>query len=621
MDGDNGFYGVDTRSNPATLKAGILQDGNNIRLDLATMQVRKGVARLLDDSQAVTVGSVLGAGTYIQPNGTEKIVLVTVSGLYLFDIITETLSEKFPFPVGRTITEGPVEILQAVNKIYILRGEASKYITGSGATGQQATVNSGGHVVTVTTSVSHGLTIGSEFVIETNHAEWNGPTATENFVVASVPTANSFTYNLVTAHSGASSGYVVQVAKPVLVFDGVNVKVVRQGTVDGTYKGGSAATACDFPPCSTAIYHKNRIYCKYSRDEIAVSDYLTDSTGNWQFDLTIQALAVNIGDEQEIVGFHPWTRDEILVFKNNSIYAAKFADNTSTPDIVLADSYVRSLTYDIGCIAKNSVANVSGYVFFLSQRGVYKLEPQLDVNLLANTAPMSTSIQKYIDRINIIYAHKAVATVYNGRYYLAVPLDSATENNAVFIYNLTNQQWESVDTYPASFHANGIFVAKSGTTNVSNRMFFWTISKGLYLAEEKEVDEVGHVTSAFNLPVYLPFYLSPIDYEYTQISGYAKTRRYTYNTLQNKRFVSIATDVDFNGQGVIRTNAIGYNPDTNTLVDIATSASRSDKTRRFPVRKVAVGLEIDLTTLQARPTVKSVQIEAVLIGRNLKSES
>lgn len=644
VDGDAGFIGIDTRANPATLKSGVLQDGRNIRLDLQTLQVRKGLERLLDQANADYIGTVIGAGIYVQSDGSEKIALVSynygtqTNYLTLYDPITETIGTRFPFPLGRKNITGPIQIIQAVNKLYILRGEATRYIVCDSPSSTAKAENNGTpSSIRVTTELPHGLVVGDEFVIETTHTQWNGPSATNNFVVATVPTTRTFTYNLTAPHSAGTSGYTIQVAKPVLVFDGTAVNLVKQGVIDGTQLGGTTPTSCDFPPTSTAIYHKNRIYCKYSKDEIAVSDYLPDVNGNWIFDLTIQALTVNQGDEQDIVGFHPWTRDEILVFKNNSIYTAKFADNTSSPDVILADSYVRTLTFDIGCIAKRSIANVSGYVFFLSKRGVYRLEPQLDTNLLANTAPMSTQIQKYMDRINQKYVHNSVATVYNGRYYLAVPLDDSAYNSHVLVYNLTNQMWESVDTYPPAFNADGIVIAKSGSSGVVNRMMFWTRNNGIYLTEEMENDEFGNVTSAPSferfpyiaatldspeIPEGIPlsFKLEPVVYEYSTIRGYALTRRFVFNTLQKKRFTAIHTDLDFKTEGSVQTSAITYNPDTKTILDIASTSVTQDKTRMFPVRKVSVGLDVELTCLSGRPTIKSVVVEANQIGRTTKNE-
>jgi hypothetical protein len=621
QEGDAGFLGIDTRTNPVSLKEGVLQDGQNIRIEQQILQVRKGIARVLNGQQSLDVGTIYGAGVYRISSGTEKIVLVVSNGLYLFDIGTQSLSTKYSFPAGRTITSGPVQVLQAVNKIYILRGEATKYITGSGATGQNATVGGTGNtVITVTTVLPHGLVAGDEFAIETNQVPWNGPTKTSNFVVGTVPTSTSFTYTLTTGHNGGASGYVIQVGKPVLEFDGTTVRITNQGVIDGTLTGGTTTTACSFPFTSTAIYHGNRIFCKYSKDEIAVSDFLPTAAGDWEFDLTIQAMTINLGDEQSITGFYPWVKDNVLVFKDNSVYVAKFADDTSTPNIVLASSYVENLTMELGCVAKNSIANVSGTIFFLSKKGVYALEPQLDANLLANTMPMSIDIQKYIDRINQQYVHLAVGKVYNGRYYLAVPLDSNISNSHVLVYNLTNKMWESVDDHPTGVNPFSFIVAKNGSTSVVNRLFYCTPTNGIYLTEEKEVDEYGDIVTALTLPFYLPQTLQTTTYQVNNIRGYAKTRKYVFQTMQSKRFVDINTELDFGSYGALQTKITTYNPDTTKVIDIATSSVQNDKIRRTPIRKIAYALDIELTSVQGRPTIRTIGVSAVHIGKTTKNE-
>lgn len=776
--GDNGFLGIDTRSNPSTLKDGVLQDGNNIRIDLATLQVRKGIKRLLEPSLCTSIGKIYGTGLYIKPDGKEYIVLVCEKALHLYDIETQAVSNSYEFPymqVGatkyhRSVIEEQTQVLQAVNKVYILRGETKRFIDGDGSVGQRVSATNGSTTVTVTTNLPHGLVVGDEFVIETPHAELNGPTPTSNFMVKSTPSVSSFTYEIPVAYNQNNNGpYVIQVAKPVLVFDGSNVLVVKQGIVDGSVFGGTSPTACDFPPTSRAIYHKNRLYCKYSRDEICVSDYLPNVNGDWKFDLTIQALTINQGDEQEIMGFYPWTRDEILVFKTNSIYAAKFADNTSSPSVILADSYVRSLTFELGCVSLRSVANVGGVVFFLSSKGIYALEPQLDTNLLSNTLPLSINVQKYINRINQKFVHKSIGVVYNGRYYLGVPIDNSEYINHVFVYNINNKMWESVDTFPKDFatfsqsefnspyaiwnddvNKTSVYITNdwdandSGTfptaglllagdfiniTHVESGYFPWTTGinsnqqvqlgnnrtnyqtidfdikaetgiykvsqvittgelapnyeviidgrirteiddtptsdtgivglgvlkwstvrsidlqnfiianngnerrlftidskNGLFLMEELNKDEFGEYTTSLSFADFtsegIPFssfQLSPTNYESRPINGYAKTRRYEFNTLLDKRYASVSTDLDFEEGGAIQTAVNTYNPDSYRVVDKTSSSVEEDKTRSFPIRKVAVGADVEFTSLYGRPIIKSVTIDATLVGRDLRN--
>jgi hypothetical protein len=781
LDGDNGFYGVDTRANPATLKTGMLQDAKNVRMDLQTLQVRKGIKRLLESGTMATVGKIYGTGVYVEKDGTETILLVGETGLFKYNISTGAVSSKYEYPymtVGgsttkyyRSVTEDQTQVIQAAGKAYILRGEATRYINGSGAVGQRVVGTNNSDIVTVTCTLPHGFVVGSEFVIETPHAELNGPYGNSgNFMVKTVISSTSFTYTIPVPFNENNHGaYVIQVAKPVLCFDGTVVSVVKQGIIDGTLMGGTTPTECDFPPTSRAVYHKNRIYCKYSKDEIAVSDYLPDVNGNWKFDLTIQALSVNQGDEQEIVGFYPYTRDEILVFKTNSIYAAKFADNTSSPDVILAESYVRSLTFDLGCVAGKSIANVGGVVFFLSSKGIYALEPQLDTNLLSNTQPLSLAIQKYIDRINQNHVNKSIGIVFGGRYYLGVPIDGNSEINHVFVYNINNKQWESIDTYPddiASFtnidfqspyaiwesntsktslyitydwDANdsgqtpssnlltaggkilvgdiyggyfpyttglkqsdsmnfgateefwnavnfpltpesGVFTIAEIITNGDNvpnaeviiqgrertelseaptsdigmvgigslkwsavtslnfqnlftsiynnerRLFTIDPLNGLFLLEEYDFDEYGQPVNSLSFADYgelgipFDFKFKIADYESQQIKGYAKTRRYEFNSLQDKRFSTITVDMDFEQTGSVQTAAYSYNPDSYKILDTTSADNAEDKTNSFPVRKVAVGLDVEIKSITGRPIIRSILVEANPVGRNIKNK-
>jgi hypothetical protein len=778
LDGDNGFYGVDTRANPATLKAGVLQDARNVRMDLQTLQVRKGIKRLLETGTVATIGKIYGSGVYVTKSGSEKIVLLAQDGMYLYDINSESISSRYDYPHNhingstyyRSVTEEQTQVIQAADKLYILRGEATRYIDGNGTLGQRVTATNGSNVVTVTTNLPHELSVGSEFVIETPHTALNGPTSAANFVVNTVISTNSFTYRIPLPFNQNNNGpYVIQVAKPVLVFDGINVSVVTQGTIDGSLLGGDTPTACDFPPTGRALYHKNRIYCKYSKDEIAVSDYLVDENGNWKFDLTIQALTINQGDEQDIVGFYPWTRDEILVFKTNSIYAAKFADNTSSPDIILAESYVRSLTFDMGCVAGRSVANVGGVVFFLSSKGIYALEPQLDTNLLSNTQPLSIGIQKYIDRINQNFVHKSVGIVYGGRYYLGVPIDDSSEINHILVYNINNKMWESIDTYPADIASytnadfnspyliyqndtskTSLFITYDWDANDSGRTpnsgllsvggkirlgyisagYFpyrvglrqgdglnlgrnaehwnavdfplfpeagvykihdiiqngenipnseviiqgrvrnelseqpssdlgfvgignlkWSIiqslnfqtmftatkgnerklftldgTNGLFLMEELDFDEFGESVGSLSFANFgadgipFAFKFKQADYESQQIQGYARTRRYEFNSLQDKRFSTVTVDLDFEETGSVQTAAYTYNTDSYKILDTTSASNAEDKTSTFPVRKVAVGIDLEFKSLSGRPIIRSAVVEANPIGRNVKNK-
>lgn len=101
---------------------------------------------------------------------------------------------------------------------------------------------------------------------------------------------------------------------------------------------------------------------------------------------------------------------------------------------------------------------------------------------------------------------------------------------------------------------------------------------------------------------------------------YAKTRRYQFETLQDKRFTAAELDIYYGSEGALRVDVNSVNPDTTLSIDISTASFGEELTRKVPVRKKCLGLEIELTSLQGRPSVFTAVVEATSSGRNLHSE-
>jgi hypothetical protein len=242
----------------------------------------------------------------------------------------------------------------------------------------------------------------------------------------------------------------------------------------------------------------------------------------------------------------------------------------------------------------------------------------LDTNLLANSYPLSKPIQKYIDAINVNEAYKSIGQVFAGRYYLAVPLTlDGVERVGVLVYNLNNKNWESCDTYPVGFNIDNMIVS---IYQNRKRLFFVDNATGPYLAEELDVDQFGDTYGARVLPLWLSFWLRALTFSEHKIEMYAKTRRYQFNTLQDKRFTAAEIDVYYGSEGALRVDVNSVNPDTTLKIDISTASFGEELTRKVPVRKKCLGLEIELTSLQGRPSVFTAVVEATSSGRNLHSE-
>ena len=226
----------------------------------------------------------------------------------------------------------------------------------------------------------------------------------------------------------------------------------------------------NYPNSRHAIYYGNRHIVQTDSNTISVSHYLRDNA--WS---NLDVFTINDGSSDTLVAIAPWTLNEFVIFMRNSIFyaAAGVGANAAGDQAQESDSYIKSLASDVGCIAKGSIVQAGGGIIFLSDNGVYILNPAGAGNGSANTPegmrlltiaePLSAPISDVIARINFNAVGKAVATYFENRYYLAVPLDGSEYNNAILVYNFINKAWESVDTYPVNASIENGQVASNGS--------------------------------------------------------------------------------------------------------------------------------------------------------------
>jgi hypothetical protein len=156
------------------------------------------------------------------------------------------------------------------------------------------------------------------------------------------------------------------------------------------------------------------------------------------------------------------TREEtprLIVFKDQAIaildprWGSSSALIPSAADALdTINSSVRILTKGAGCIATRSAAWVPGNegadLFFLAADGVRSLGRAENDVVAGAGLPISWNAKGIFDRVNWTVAHKAVASVYDNAYHLALPLDGATSNTHVARYDLFTQAW-SLHTWQA----------------------------------------------------------------------------------------------------------------------------------------------------------------------------
>lgn len=191
------------------------------------------------------------------------------------------------------------------------------------------------------------------------------------------------------------------------------------------------------PNAYTAENAANRILVPYGKDRIALSD-IADYT---QYDWTMDDFQINQGESDDLVRVFPWQKSTVIVFKRHSVYRVT---NVSGD---LSQATLEKLPGTLGLVGLRAVVDVSGDIYFMSQSGVFKISQTFENTPQPDDLPISDSIKPIIDSINWNAASLIRAEYRRDRVYFAVPLRNAVRNNALLVYNIITQAWESVDYF------------------------------------------------------------------------------------------------------------------------------------------------------------------------------
>ena len=351
-------------------------------------------------------------------------------------------------------------------------------------------------------------------------------------------------------------------------------------------------------------------------DEIIASDILDSNT----YDRVLNQFRISGGTADYVVAMHGFYDDALVVMNRNSIYAVVGTQGS------LADTVVKELTSEVGCLSRKSVVMQANNLIFLSDNGVYALTFLNDYNLRGTEEPLSKNIQPYIDRINARLAGNSTAVYYDNRYYLAVPLDSvagandAQGNNAILVFNFLNKGWESLDTYGTSgFLITDFVTAGAG---VRNDLYAVSSSGGIHKME---------ATEAPNDSISAEFGSTTLDIE--PIYSSLTTRGYDMGTQERKRFTDFQTQIQSFPAGSPSTFNVSFSTedpdnaspigDTTNLIGDLSNTDQEEETAN--VRGRLGGLRgytgtMILTRSLGSPKVHSVKISGAVSNRAIISQ-
>jgi len=546
-------------------------------------------------------------------SNTEYIILALFDSALAINMSTKATT-TIAYPTGVSITE-PVNMLQAFNKVFIFRdGQTALQWNGSFSGSPSFTKVANGDygattyldasnntaiadgIVTVTQS-SHGLLVGDRvYVVD------NGSTALteggEGYVVATVPGTGSFTF-YAELPDAASTSVVYAKKQP------------------------SQLGFTHMPAPAWGVYHQRRLIVPYFytttgssgsetitsrnvRDEIVLSDIFDSDT----YDRILNQLKVTAGVADYLQYVHPFTEDNAVIFNRNSIHLMLGLSGS------IADISLKEITREAGLVARKSVVTIGNKLFFLSDNGIYATQFEDLYNLRGAGLPLSDPINPLIKRINPDYAHNSVAIYHDNRYWIAVPLDNSTRNNAILVYNLLNEGWESLDIIDNSgWDISNLIVSGAGGIN---KLYAVNSFGGVHVIDERP-DAFDYIyTRPGNNSI--PF---PIESEVT-------TRQYVFGDVGRKSFNSYEVHVEsseFEPSDAditmisenIDKEAEMYSLAESLGADLPIGEDSSVRGRIGNIR--AYGMQLKFVPTKGRPKLRMVKLEASQAFRSVTEAS
>jgi hypothetical protein len=439
----------------------------------------------------------------------------------------------------------------------------------------------------VTTAEAHGLSVGdSVLVVDSEDYDFLDGT---KVVVSAVPSTTTWNY-YADSKTDATTTIVYSTS----------------ASLGGGYINQPGGAGTDL---AAAIYHQRRVWMNYAytdaatpvarniSDELIASDILDGTT----FDPIGNQFRITAGTADFMVAIHGFDDDRLLVFMRNSIHYLKGVSGS------LNDVETIQLSSEIGCIARKSVANFGSQILYLSDEGVYSVAFLDEFNLRGTDLPLSEAIDPLIKRITKGSADKAIGRIHDNKYWLAVPIDGSTENNAILIYSFLNGGWESIDTTNASnWEIIDLIPARAGKVN---ELYAITNTGGIHKLDGamREKDKIAasagqSAESILDIPAALT------------------TRQYAFNSIQRKKFnrmlVHLDSDESYASDGTmtVEVEDIDTTVDLGELNAVFTGGLAADESGTVRLRlgnPRGFAAHFKFTVTDGKPAVRAVQMDAV----------
>jgi hypothetical protein len=251
-------------------------------------------------------------------------------------------------------------------------------------------------------------------------------------------------------HTGGLTERIIMVmgagGKLFLIFPGQETAIkVWNGTAWSSL--GTTTNAHPPPNPRWMVWHTGRLIVSGGPTE-PEAIYFSQFLDGTVWDRALWSLTVS-GDGIPVTGLCPWTDFRLIVMKRNSLWYIDCNPQLQVqdPSNTIAGFEKKPIHLAIGCLAPATACQVGGDVYMLTTSGVRSVQRTLAAETQTDIGdPLSYPIQDIIDRINPAAIGTANATFWNNRYFLALPLDSATQPNFVAVYNVLTSSWHGTWT-------------------------------------------------------------------------------------------------------------------------------------------------------------------------------
>ena len=187
----------------------------------------------------------------------------------------------------------------------------------------------------------------------------------------------------------------------------------------------------------------NRLLVPHGRTNLAVSD-IADYT---RYDSIYADFNITGGNDDLPAALIPFGgRGACIVLNDQSTQL--LAGVNQNLDLTLETINAR-----VGCLAGGTAVQVADTAFWLSAQGVMRFDQVLENKFEVPAEPVSYAIDRIIRRITWSAVAGAVAAADDEFYYLAVPIDGSTTNNALLPYHVPTKAWHGIHRIPGRIDA------------------------------------------------------------------------------------------------------------------------------------------------------------------------